>query len=493
MPRRLPDLAVILVYLIAITAFGARFHRSQKSLKDYFLGGRTVAWWAIMLSIVAAETSTLTIIGTPALAYTGNLGFLQVVCGYLVARVVIAALFIPQYFRGEMYTAYELMRRRFGEGARRFTACTFLVVRALAEGVRVFAISIVISIVLGTGELTSIVIILLLTLFYTFKGGMTAVIWTDVVQMALYVAGGLLSFWLILARIPGGWAEVVRVAAPLGKFQIFDFRLELTREFFSRTYSFWAGLACGAFLATGTHGTDQLVVQRLLSARNERESKIALLASGVVIVFQFTLFLLIGVLLYVFHLQTGRPAPQPLDRVYPAFIWNYLPVGAAGVIVAAILAAAMSNLSAALNSLASTTIMDFYKPLFGAAGRGHGGHSEDHYLRLSRRATIVWGLVLLGIALLARHWGSVLEAGLAVISITIGALLGVFLLGVLTRRANQPGAIAGMMAGFATMVWLHFATHAAWTWYVVIVSSVTFSFGYLASLGFSPRAPQVPP
>ncbi len=479
MPRRYLDLGLIVLYLIAITAFGARFRSSQKSLKDYFLGGRTVRWWAIALSIVAAETSTLTIIGTPPLGFTGNLGFLQIVCGYLVARVVIVLLFIPQYFRGDMYTAYELMRRRFGERARRFTASTFLVIRALAEGVRVYAVSIVVSIILGTGEVTSIVLITLLTLFYTFEGGMTAVIWTDVVQMLLYVAGGLLSFWMILGYVPGGWAEVVRLAGPAGKFQIFDFRLELTGEFFSRTYSFWAGLACGTFLATGTHGTDQLIVQRLLSARSERESKIALLASGVVVLFQFSLFLLIGVLLYAFYAKTGQAPPAPLDRIYPAFIWRNLPVGVAGVAIAAILAAAMSNLSAALNSLASATIVDFYQPLF------HASHVlESHYLRVSRAATVAWGLVLLGIALLARHWGSVLEAGLAVISVTIGALLGVFLLGILTRRANQTGAIIGMASGFATMIYLHFATRTAWTWYVVIVTIMTFVVGYLASLSF---------
>jgi len=485
-PRYL-DLAIILVYLIAITLFGARFRRSQKSLRDYFLGGRSAAWWAISLSIVAAETSTLTIIGTPALAFGGNMGFLQVACGYMVARVVIAVLFIPHYFRGELYTAYELMRRRFGEGARRFAASVFLVVRALAEGVRLYAISIVVSIILGTGEMTSLAIITMLTLFYTFEGGMTAVIWTDVVQMTLYFAGGLLSFWMILQHVPGGWAEVLRVAGPLGKFQIFDFRLELTREFFSRTYSFWAGLACGAFLATGTHGTDQLIVQRLLSARNERESKMALLASGVAVFFQFTLFLLIGILLYVFYRDTGSAAPKPLDRIYPSFVWSYLPVGLAGIIIAAILAAAMSNISAALNSLASATIMDFYKPLFGA------GQSESHHLRLARGATVVWGIILLGIATLARNWGSVLEAGLAVISITIGTLLGLFLLGILTRRANEKGAIAGMAAGFFTMGYLHFFTKAAWTWYVVIVTTTTFCFGYLASLAFGaqewPREP----
>src|SRR5579872_2389094 len=242
------DFIVIVVYLIGITWFGARFRKTQKSLKDYFLGGHTAPWWAIALSIVSAETSTLTVIGTPALGFAGNLGFLQLVLGYLLARIVISVLFLPQYFRGEMFTAYELMRRRFGERIRKLTASIFLVTRALAEGVRVYAISLVISIVLGTGEVASIVLITVLTLFYTFEGGMTAVIWTDVVQMTLYVAGAVLSFFVILGKIPGGWEHVVQVAGAAHKFTVFDFRFSPSMEFFSRTYTFWAGVIGGCFL-----------------------------------------------------------------------------------------------------------------------------------------------------------------------------------------------------------------------------------------------------
>src|SRR5467141_3506070 len=241
------DLAVILAYLVAITWFGARFRSSQRNLKDYFLGGHSAPWWAIALSIVSAETSTLTVIGTPALSFNGNFGFLQVVFGYLLARVVISTLFLPQYFRGEMYTAYELMRRRFGERIRRLTAGTFLLLRTLAEGVRVFAISIIISIVLGTGEVVSIFVIVCLTLFYTFEGGLTAVIWTDVVQMFLYVAGAALSFFVILEQIPGGWAHVSELAGAANKFQVFDFRLGPPAELFARNYSFWAGIIGGCF------------------------------------------------------------------------------------------------------------------------------------------------------------------------------------------------------------------------------------------------------
>jgi SSS family solute:Na+ symporter len=476
---RYPDLAVILVYLVAITWFGARFRRSQTTLKDYFLGGRQAPWWAIALSIVSAETSTLTIIGTPKLAFEGNLGFLQVVFGYLLARVLISALFLPHYFRGEMFTAYELIGRRFGPRTRKLTAGTFLVLRALAEGVRVFAISIVISIILGTGELASIVLIVCLTLFYTFEGGMTAVIWTDVIQMFLYVAGALVSFAVILQHIPGGWDQVWSVAGAAGKFQIFDFRLGPPADFFSRTYSFWAGLIGGCFLTTASHGTEQLMVQRLLAARSQGESRLALFGSWIVIFVQFSLFLLIGVILYVFYTTTGLKAPSPADRIYPDFVWRYLPPGVAGLVVAAILAAAMSNLSAALNSLASTSIMDFYKPL--AIGRGRV-HSESHYLRLARVATVGWGAVLLCIGYLARQWGSVLEAGLSIASVIYGSLLGVFLLGLLTRRAGEMSAAAGMAAGLAVMIYVKGFTTIAWTWYVVIGASVTFLVGCLISL-----------
>src|SRR4051794_12888275 len=338
------DLAIIVAYLAAITVFGARFGRGQKNLRDYFLGGRTAPWWAISLSIVSAETSTLTIIGTPGIAFGGNLGFLQIVLGYLLARIVISVLLLPHYFRGEMFTAYELMRRRFGERIRKLTASIFLVTRALAEGVRVFAISLVISIVLGTGETVSIVLIVLLTLFYTFEGGMTAVIWTDVVQMTLYVAGAIGSFFVILDKIPGGWSHVVAVADAAHKFDVFDFRFGFDMAFFSRTYSFWAGVAGGCFLTTASHGTDQLMVQRLLSARDERQSRTALFASWGVIFVQFTLFLLIGILLFVYYGDQHLPAPVQRDRIYPEFVWHNLPPGAAGMIIAAILAAAMANL-----------------------------------------------------------------------------------------------------------------------------------------------------
>ncbi len=484
------DLAVIAAYLAGITWFGARFRSSQHSLRDYFLGGRTIPWWAIALSIVSAETSTLTVIGTPVLAFQGDFGFLQLVLGYLLARVVIATLFLPAYFRGEMFTAYELIRQRFGPRLRRIAAGTFLVLRALAEGVRVFAISIVVSVILGSGETVSadtwsIIGILCLTLFYTYEGGLAAVIWTDVAQMFLYVFGAVLSLFLLLHQIPGGFAHVVDVAAPLGKLRVFDFRLAPPAIFFSRTYSFWAGIIGGCFLTTASHGTEQLLVQRLLAARSRTESQIALFSSWLVIFFQFSLFLVIGVCLFVLYRERGLPPPAISDRLYPLFIWQNLPPGVAGLVMAAILAASMSNLSAALNSLASTTVLDIIRPLQMLRAQRQANRAEPSdasSLQLSRIATLVWGVILAFIALLARHWGSVLQAGLSIASIVYGALLGVFLLGLLTKRVRENDAIVAMLCGLSMMLYVRFATPIAFPWYVLIGSATTFLVGVGVSL-----------
>ena len=318
MPVRLHalDLGVVGLYLVAITLFGLRFSRHRatggaatgavardRSLRGYFLANRTVPWWAIALSIVSAETSTLTIIGTPGLAFAGDFGFLQIVIGYMLGRVVVALLFLPKYFQGEMLTAYQLIDRRFGHTLHKVTAGLFLLTRAAAEGVRVFAVSIVVGIAIGTGDVLSIAIISALTLLYTFEGGMAAVIWTDVVQMAIYVGGTLVAIWSLGAHVPGGWATIHAVGAAAGKFHMLNFALNLTT-----TYTFWAGVLGGTFLTMASHGTDQLMVQRMLAAKNLTESRLALLSSGVVIFIQFALFLLIGAGLFVFYgMHPGAP------------------------------------------------------------------------------------------------------------------------------------------------------------------------------------------
>src|SRR6202140_1578191 len=463
------DFAIIALYLIGITLFGLRFRKKQRTLRDYFLAGRDIPWWAIALSIVAAETSTLTIISIPGLAYDTNLTFLQVVMGYVVGRVIISFVLLPHYFRGDLYTAYELIERRFGRGMRSLTAGLFLLTRAAAEGVRVYAVAIVVSIALGTGEIASIAIITILTLIYTFEGGLAAVIWTDVVQTAIYVGGTLVGLVTILHLVPGGWTAIHAAAASAGKLQVFDFRPN-----FWLPYTFWAGVIGGAAFTTASHGTDQLFVQRLLAARGQKQSATALISSGVVILLQFALFLIVGVMLWAFYRVPSANFGKP-DRIYPTFIVSRMPHGISGLLIAAVLAAAMSNLSAALNSLSSSTIMDFVL-------RFRPETDERARMRLSRRATVCWAMVLFGLAVLAlQNVGRVVEVGLQIASVAYGALLGVFLLGVLTKRASQRGAMVGMLFGFSTELYL-WRAHVPWTWWVIIGTVVTFAVGYTASL-----------
>ena len=465
------DLIIIAIYLTGITLFGLRFRKRQRSMRDYFLADRNIPWWAISLSIVAAETSTLTIISIPGLAYDTNLIFLQVVFGYMVGRVVISFVLLPQYFRGDLYTAYELIERRFGGRLRSLTAGLFLITRAAAEGVRVYAVSIVVGIALGTGEVSSIAIITALTLIYTFEGGLAAVIWTDVVQTVIYVGGTLVGGFTILHLVPGGWAAIHSLAESSGKLQVFDFTPTLWKP-----YTFWAGLLGGAFLTTASHGTDQLIVQRLLAARNQRQSVIALLSSGVAILFQFALFLMVGVMLFAFYHHQPSAAFGKADRIYPTFIVHEMPHGISGLLIAAILAAAMSNLSAALNSLSSSSMMDFYL-------RRRPNVAEPEKMRLSRISTILWALLLFALAVLSLHKvGRVIEVGLQIASVAYGALLGVFLLGVLTKRANEKGATIALFCGFAVDLYLWLATRIPWTWYVLIGTVVTFAIGYTVSL-----------
>jgi SSS family transporter len=477
------DFAIIAIYLAGITLFGLHFRKRHRSLRDYFLAGRDIPWWAISLSIVAAETSTLTIVSMPGLAYDTNMTFLQVAMGYIVGRIIIGLLLLPHYFRGDLYTAYELIGKRFGTKLRSLTSGLFLLTRAAAEGVRVYAVSIVVSIALGTGEVTSIAIITALTLIYTFEGGLAAVIWTDVVQTAIYVGGTIVGVGVILHYVPGGWTHIHQIAAAGGKLRVFDFTPSLWKP-----YTFWSGLIGGTFFTIASHGTDQLIVQRLLAARNQRQSALALVLSGVAIFFMFALFLLVGLMLFAYY-QLPTSHFGSADRIYPTFIVTHMPHGISGLLIAAILAAAMSNLSAALNSLSSSSVLDLYLRL-------RPQTDERRRMQLSRLATVIWAVILLVLAVLCLHRvGRVVEVGLQIASVAYGALLGVFLLGVLTRRTNQNGAMLGMLFGFGTDVYLWQFTPVPWTWYVPIGSAVTFCVGYTASqaFGHKDRRPEASP
>jgi SSS family transporter len=464
------DLVIVIAYLLGVTLLGLRFRQQQRSVNDYFLGGRSTPWWALALSIVATETSTLTIIGTPAIAYAGNLTFLQLVFGYIVGRFLISLLFLPGYFRGEFLTAYALIEKRFGTKMRAVAALTFLGTRTLAEGVRVSAIALVISVALGTSERLAVFIVIALTILYTFEGGMKAVIWTDVAQFLLYLTGSLITLVVLVHKIPGGWEEVAQVAALNGhKLQFLDFTWSLTT-----TYTFWSGVIGGAFLTMATHGTDQTIVQRLLAARNQTDSRRAILASGFIVLFQFTVFLLVGALLFVFAQHTPLLSPgDRTDRVLPLFLVREMPTGLVGILLASILAVAMSNASGSLNSLSASSVLD----LNALRGRAI---DPTKFLKISRRMTLVWGIVLIFFGLV-KWQHSLLETGLAIASLPFGSLLGLFLLGTLDSRANSIGSLAGMFAGLAAVLTVYLASTIAYTWYVLIGSCVTFLVGALAS------------
>ncbi|MEZ5420132.1 MAG: sodium:solute symporter [Vicinamibacterales bacterium] len=460
------DYAVIAAYLAAITAFGSWFGRFQHTTRDYFLSGRSVPWWAVCCTVVATETSTLTFIGIPATAYAGNFAFLQLAAGYIVGRILVSALFIPAYFRGDLVTSYQLLQQTFGTDVTRLSAGLFLITRSLADGIRLFATSLVIAVVTGVPTAWSTVIVGVLMIVYTVRGGSSAVIWTDVVQMFIYAAGAGIVAWALLARIPGGWDEVVRQGLAAGKFAVLDTSTDL-----SSVYTVWTGLFGGVALTLATHGTDQFLVQRLLAATSARAAAVGLVLSGFVVFAQFVLFLCIGVMLFVFHQHAPLAAPLArTDQVLPQFVVSYLPPGIAGFIVAAIVAAALSP---SLNAMAATTLNDFYRP------SARGLHDEAALVVLSRRITIAWGVVQVAIALGAQFFDrSVLDAGLSVLSFASGSVLGAFLLATRMPSVGARAAWIGMVAGLVAMTAVWGLTATAFTWYVFIGAVTTISVAW---------------
>lgn len=465
------DYLILGLYLVMTAAFGMVVGRGQKTTKDYFLGGKNIPWWALSLSIVATETSTLTFIGAPAIAFTGNLTFLQLAVGYIIGKLLVSFILLPGYFKGEIQTAYEILNNRFGRRVRDLSVLLFQSSRCLADGVRLFATGLVLSVVTQISDIWTVVLIGVITVIYTFYGGMTAVAWNDVIQLFVYVGGAILAFVVILDRIPNGWDGMLAQATSDQKLQFIDFSFDFTEP-----YTLLAGLVGGAFLTFATHGTDQMMVQRYLACGSELRSKVALLVSGVIVLLQFLLFLLIGVMLYVFyqHFPLDHELDQ-VNRIFPLFIVQELPPGISGLIIAAIFAAAMSTLSSSLNSLSSSSLNDIYKPYLAPAA------SEEHYLRASRILTLIWGAVLILVSFMARNLGEVLEAGLTITSFTMGSVLGIFLLGVLTKRTQQKAGFISMIVGLGAMLVVSQTLPIAWTWYVLIGTSVTFVCGLVLS------------
>ena len=463
------DLTVLILYMVGVTAWGAWLGRANRGGSDYFLGSRNLPWWAVMLSVVATETSTLTFLSIPGIAYLGTLAFLQLALGYLVGRIVVARILLPAYYKGELSTAYALLETRFGTAARRCASGVFMGTRLLADSVRLFATAIPLALITGWSYPVSILVIGAATLVYTYYGGIKAVVWVDALQMVLYVGGGLIALLLLQGAVEGGWAAILDQASSAGKLAALDFSASP-----AVAYTFWAGLVGGGFLSMASHGTDQLIVQRLLTCRDLRQSRRALIGSGVAVIFQFALFLLVGLGLWVFF--EGR-AFESSDEIFARFIIDEMPTGLRGLLIAGVFAAAMSSLSSSINSLASASAYDFWGPLTGRTG-------DRSAMIAGKVFTLVWaGLLIAGAIVfipLSRGTAAV-EVALAAASMAYGGLLGAFALGVLTRRVSQAGALVGMTAGVGTVVtiWATARDAVAWPWFVFIGLVVTMAVGSL--------------
>jgi len=490
---KLLDLIIIISYLVGIVLFGTWFSRKQKTTSDYFLGDRSVPWWAVAFSIVATETSTITFISVPGIAFArgGNFQFLQLVIGYLLGRIVISILFIPSYFRGDLLTVYQLLDRRFGGKIKVLAASLFVVMRNIADGIRLLLTAIVLAAVYVAFQpganvdaitVASIILIGVAMIIFTYFGGMEAVIWVEVIQLGIYIAGAIAAAVVLIGSIDGGFSTAAALATEYNKFSLFDFTLD-----FTKTFTFWSGLIGGCFLTMSTHGTDQYLVQRYLCTDGARRAATALLTSGAIVLAQFIGFLFIGVLLFAFYKPFADPGYAAAastafpftggDRVFPDFITKHLPSGLSGLVVAAIFAAAMSS---SLNAIAATAVNDLYRPL-------RSGLEDKHYLKVSHVLTLVWGVVQIGVALAVRHQGrSALDQALSIASLINGPVLGVFLVGTFLRRVSQPPALIGMLASIASMLYIFLATKIAWTWYVFIGSLITFVVAWLVSFAFAP-------
>jgi solute:Na+ symporter, SSS family len=496
---RILDIVILFAYLIGTVLFGSWFSRRQRrDVKDYFVSRDRIPWWAIMASVVSTETSSLTFVSVPGVAFAGNFTFLQLVIGYLFGRLAVTLLFVPLYFRGELMTVYQLLGQRFGPVVRRLASTLFLITRSVADGFRLYLTGLVLAAVLLavpgaeavarqwmpaldptlTIIIVSVLVMGLATIIFSYLGGIDAVIWTDVTQLGIYLIGALTAAVVLLQSIPGGWDEVMRAGTAAGKFTLLDFTWDL-----AKSNTFWSGLIGGAFLTTATHGTDQLMVQRYLSGSTPNDARKALLVSGAVVLVQFALFLFIGAMLYVFYhnhapgemgafLVDGR---LRADRVFPHFIVTHLPAGIVGLVIAAIAAAAFTS---SLNAQASTTMADFYMPMT------KGEKPAAHYLAVSKRITAGWGLVQIATGLFAAFYltRSMVDQVLDIQSFTNGVILGIFFLGTFTRRVQSNAAIAGILIGAAVMLYVKFNTGISWQWYVPIGSLTTFAAGCLASL-----------
>jgi len=473
------DLAVILVYFVLTLGVGLWVTRSQHTAGDYFLGARNLPAWAILLSIVATETSALTVISIPGVGARGDLTFLQLTFGYLIGRIFVARWLLPGYFAGQQETAYARLESRFGPGTRRLISAAFLLTRFLGDSVRIFAGAIPLALVTGWSLPGSILAMGLVTLAYTYLGGLKAVVWADVIQLVVYLSGGVAALW-IASELAGGFGQTLALAGQAGKLRMLNPVLS-----FSTTYTLLGGVLGGALLSAASHGTDHLIVQRLLATRSLKDAQWALIGSGVVVIAQFLLFLLVGIAIW-----SAGLAPDSLagDQVFPRFIVEHLPAGLGGLVVAGILAAAMSTISSSINALASSMTHDFYASITGR-------RDPDHLLKVGRIFSALWGLGLVGGALGFYGYATgtdtpVVVLALSIASVTYGALLGTYILAGRWPRARGSDVITATIVTISVMLVVVFARRLglttlgslAWPWYVPLGTAITLLVGVGRSL-----------
>ncbi|WP_082235348.1 sodium:solute symporter [Halobacillus massiliensis] len=465
------DYSILIVYILVVAIVGALFGKNQKSTKDYFLGGRSIPWWAIGLSVMATQASAITFIGAPGWGYEGGLERLIMYLNVPLAIAFLIVTIVPFFYRTEVYTAYEYLEKRFDVKTRSFAAFLFLVARGLATGVVLYAPALVLSVVTGWDIAFTIILMAVLAVGYTVLGGISAVIWTDVIQMFVLWFGAIISMIVIFTKVPGGWEQIVSTASTAGLLEPLNWSMDLSVE-----YSVWAGIIGGFFLHIAYFGTDQSQIQRVLTSKSIKESKLSLLLTGVLIIPQMLLFLFIGILLYVFYQFNGNPEISDLNELFPMFVVNELPSGISGLIIAGVFAAAMSSLDSGLNALSAVTIRDFYSKFF------KKNASEEHYLKASRWATLLWGAYATVFAFFVANLGPVIEAINKIGSLFNGALLGVFLLALFTRRTNGTGAFAGLIAGMAS-VWAvtQFFT-ISFLYNNIVGAAAAYIIGYAISL-----------
>ena len=459
------DYVIIFAFLIGIAVIGSISGGRQKTVADYFLGSRQVSWWTVCFSIIAAETSTLTFISIPGLAYLTNLNFLQVTFGYLIGRIIVAKYFLPAYYKGELKTAYSYLENRFGTKTRTFASIVFILTRTAADGVRLFATAIPLYLILNIDPLIAIIMIAIIALIYTYTGGLKGVIKVDVILMFLYIGSAVLAAVYLINLLPDGWTSVIHSAATDNKFSIINFAFKNgITGFFSDPYTLIGGIIGGAFLSMASHGTDQLIVQRLFSIKNLKGAQKAIVGSGFIVIIQFAIFLVLGVMLYAYY----GPLDVRSDEIFPKFIIEALPSGITGIIIAGLFAAAMSTLAGSMSSLSSSAMMDIYVPFFGKH------HDESKKLRISRILTIIWAILLIFSAMIFKGSSkAVVEIALSIASFTYGGLLGTFLLGLIFKKINQNEALIGFTTGILVMILVIFLTNIGWTWYTLIGVAAT--------------------